>query len=93
MLMRRFFWSKLSSFGTSFADTRLMPKKFETMLWHEPIDMSISSATSLIVIRRFSKTIFFTASTFSPVVDVVVRPERGSSFASSRPSWKSLYHL
>ena len=47
----------------------------------------------LIVIRRFSITIFFTASVFSLVVDVLGRPERASSFTSSRPSVKSLYHL
>lgn len=44
--------------------------------WHEPTDMSISSATSFMVIRGFFKTIFFTASTLSPV-DVIGRPERG----------------
>ena len=39
----------------------------EKIAWHEPTqptDMPISSATSLIVIRRFSITIFFTASVF-----------------------------
>ena len=70
-----------------------MPKTSERISWHEPTDMPISSATSLMVIRRFFNTISFTASTFSSVVDVLGRPGRGSSSTFSRPSWNSFYHL
>uniref|UniRef100_A0A0K2TV66 Uncharacterized protein n=1 Tax=Lepeophtheirus salmonis TaxID=72036 RepID=A0A0K2TV66_LEPSM len=69
-----------------------MPKTSEKIVWHEPNDMPTSSATSLMVIRRFSKTICFNLSTFSSVVDVLGRPERESSLTSSRPSLKRLYH-
>ena len=93
MVMRRAFWSKFSKFGTNFAATCFRPKISEKIAWHEPNNMPTSSATSLIVIRRFSITIFFTASVFSLVVDVLGRPGRASSFTSSRPSVKSLYHL
>ena len=59
------------------------PKNYEQAMTIEQV----------IVIRRFSITIFFTASVFSLIVDVLGRPERESSFTSSRPSVKSLYHL
>ena len=48
--------------------------------------MPTSSGTCLIVIRRLSKTIFFTSSMFSSIVDVLGRPGRKSSLTSSRPS-------
>ena len=50
--------------------------------------MPTSSAGFLIVIRRLSKIIFFTASMFSLVVDVLGRPGRASSLTSSQPSLK-----
>ena len=81
------------SFGTNFADTRVIPKTSVKIDWHEPNDMLRSSAISLIVIRRFFNTISFTSWTFSSVFDVLGRPERGSSLTFSRPSWNNLYHL
>ena len=87
------FLSKFSNFRTNFAATRFRPKISKKIAWHEPTDMSTSSAISLIVIRRFYITIFYTASVFSLIVDVLGRPGRASSFTSSRPSVKSLYHL
>ena len=57
---RRCFCSKFNNFGTNFAATRFIPKTFEKISWHEPIDMTTSSATSLIVIRRSFITISFT---------------------------------
>lgn len=72
--------------------TRLMLKSLVKIEWHEPIDMFRFSATSLTVIRRLANTIFFTLSMFSSVVDVLGRPERSSSFTSSRPSENILYH-
>lgn len=62
-------------------------KKFRNQLrWRKPfgcyrirkrtIDKQTSSATPLIVIRRFLQTIFFGASTLSLVVDMLMRPER-----------------
>ena len=47
--------SSLTSFNISWA---FRPKISEKIAWHEPTDMPTSSATSLIVIRRFSITIF-----------------------------------
>ena len=84
--IRRCFCSKFNNFGTNFAASRFIPKTFEQISWHEPIDMPISSATSLIVIRRSFITISFTFSTFSSVVDELGRPGRSSSSTSSRPS-------
>ena len=49
------------------------PRTSIKIAWHEPNDMPTSSATSLIVIRRLSKIIFFTASMLSSVVDVLGR--------------------
>lgn len=52
------------------------------------LDMTTSSASSPIVIRRFSKTIFFTTSTV--LVDMFLLP--GWNRYSSWSSVKSLYH-
>ena len=41
-----------------------LPHPSEKIAWHEPTDMPTSSSTFLIVIRRFSITIFFTSSMF-----------------------------
>ena len=89
---RRCFCSKFRNFLTPFAAARFMPKTTIKMAWHEPNDMSTSSATSLIVIRWLSKIIFFTGSMFSSVVDVLEQPGRASLLTSSRPSLKRLYH-
>ena len=80
-----FFCSKFSNFETIFATS-------VKIAWHEPNDMSTSSATSLIVFRQLSKSIFFTYSMFSLVVDVFGRPGRSSSLTDSRPSLNWLYH-
>ena len=52
--------------------------------------MPTSLATSLIVIRRLSNFIFFTASVFSSAVNVLDRP--GRALTSGRPSLNRLYH-
>ena len=44
------------------------------------------------LIQRLSKIIFFTASIFSSVVDMIRRPERASPLTSSRSSLNRLYH-
>ena len=90
--IHRCFCSKFNNFGTKFAATRFIPKSFEKISWHEPIDMPKSSATYLNVIRRSFITISFTFSTFLSVVDVLGHPGRSSSSTSSRPFWKRLYH-
>ena len=92
-VMRRVLWSKFSNYGTNFAATRFRPIMSEKIAWHEPTDMPTSSATSLILIRRFSIIIFFTAPVFSLAVYVLSHPGRASSFTSSRSSVKRLYHL
>ena len=68
--MRRCFCLKFRNFGTTSATTRFMPKILVKIAWHKPNDMLTSSAT-LTVIRRLFKIIFFTASMFSSVVDVL----------------------
>ena len=45
--MRRCFCEKFSNFGTIFAATRFMPKRFVKITWHRPNDMTTPSATSL----------------------------------------------
>ena len=70
MSMRRCFCSKLSNLETIFAPACFMSITYVKINWHEPNDMPTSSATSLIGIRRLFKTISFTASMFSSVVDV-----------------------
>ena len=61
-------------FAQIFAAARFMPKTSVKIAWHEPIDMPSSSATSLIMIRQLFKIIFFTASMFPLVVDVLWLP-------------------
>ena len=68
-------------------------KTFIKIAWHEPNDMPTSSATSLIVIRWLSKLIFFIASMFSLVVNVLGRPRRLSPLTSSQPSIRQVYLL
>ena len=80
MSMRSYFSSKFSNFGIIFA------------AWHGPNDMPTSLATSLIVIRRLTKIIFFIASMFSSVVDVLGRLGLASSLTSSWSSLNRLYH-
>ena len=84
------FWANLDFRWTSSTSPercqRFIPKKFVKIACHEPNYRATSSAIFLIVIRRLSKNIFFTASTFSSVVDVFGRPERALSLTSSRPS-------
>ena len=53
--------------------------------------MPTSLTTSLIVNRRLSKIIYFTASMFSSVVDVSERLGRAQSLTSSRFSLRRLY--
>ena len=75
-------------FGTNYGpfEQKVLRKTFVKITWHEPNDMPTSSATSVIVIRRLSKIIFFTASMFPSVFDVLKRAERALSLTSSWPS-------
>ena len=88
--MRRCFCSKFCNFGTIFAAAFFM-LKHAYIAWHETNNMPTSSATSLIVIRRLSKIISFTASMFSSLVEVLGRKGWPSSFTYSRPSLNRLY--
>ena len=63
---------------------RFMPKTSVKIVWHETNDMPTSLATSLTVIRRFSKIIFVTGTMCSSVVHVFGRPEQVSSLTSSQ---------
>ena len=63
------------NFETILAAARFMPFTSVKIALHVPDDMPTSSATSLIVIRRLIKIIFFTALMFSSVVDVLGPPE------------------
>ena len=89
---RRCFCLRFSNSVSIFVAARFMPKTSVKIAWHKPNDMPTSSATSLIVFQQLSKIIFFTASMFSSVVDVLDRPGRASSLTSSRPSLNRLYH-
>ena len=80
------------NFVTIFAVARFMPKISVKIAWHESNYMATSSAISLIVIRRLPKIIFFTASMFSLIIDVLGRLGRTSLMKSSRPSLNRLYH-
>ena len=57
-MQRCLFFSKFSNYGTFFAAASFMPKTSVKIVWHEPNDMPISLATSIILIRRLSKIIF-----------------------------------
>ena len=70
---------KFCNFGTIFAVARFMPEISVKIACHEPNDMPTSSASSLIVIRRLFKIIFFTALMFSSVVNVLGRPRQATS--------------
>ena len=61
---------------------RFMSNPSVKIAWHEPNNMPRSSVTFLIVIRRLTIIIFFTASIFSSIVDVLEQPGQ----ASLRPS-------
>ena len=58
------------NFETIFAAASLLPQTSIKIPWHETNDMSTSSTFSLILIRRLSKNIFFSASMFSTVADM-----------------------
>ena len=75
-----------------FAVAGFMHKTSVKIAWLKPNDMSTSTAISLIVIWWLSKIIFFIASMFSSVVDVLGRSEWASSLTSSWPSLNRLYH-
>ena len=92
MSMRSYLCSKFSNFRTICVAAWFMPKTNIKIVWHEPNDMLTSSATSLIVIRRLSKIVFFTASMFSSVVDVLDQPGRALSLTFSQSSLNRLYN-
>ena len=54
------FWLILSTYGTNFPATRIIPKALLKIEWHEPIDIFSSWAIFLMVIRRMTNTIFLT---------------------------------
>ena len=83
MSMRRCFCSKFNNFGTIFAASRFMPKTYGKIAWN---DMPTSSGTSVIVIQWLSTIIFFTASMFSSVIDMLGLPGRASSLIFARLS-------
>ena len=80
-------------FLEKWSTTSCLPKiSFETLL-SDPFDMSIVSARSLIVNRRFSCTNSLIWLTCCSSVDVDGHPGRSKSSTRSLPSLKSLYHL
>ena len=64
-----------------------MPKTYVKIACYESNASIISNLS-----QRLSKIIFFTASMFSQVVDVLRLPERALSLTSSRLSLNRLYH-
>jgi hypothetical protein len=76
--------------GTSFADTRLIPRSYVSVAWHVPNDKLSSSAISLIVKRRFLRITALT--TVSLVRTVDGRPVCGSSTMDVRPFLNREYH-
>ena len=82
----RCFCSKCSNFLKIFRS-----KTSIKIAWNKPNDMLSSLATSLILIRRLSKIIFFTASMFSTFVNVPGWLGRVWSLTSSQPSFNRLY--
>ena len=80
MSMRRCFSLKFNNFGIIFAAARYMPQTSVKIAWHEPNDMPTALASSLIVIRRLFKIIYFTASIFSSVVEVLGRLDIFTAF-------------
>ena len=81
----------LSEDHAIFSAALFLPKTSIKIAWHEPNGMPTSSVTSLIVIWRLSKIIFFTVSMFSSVVNVLGQPGRTSSLIS-QPFLKRLYY-
>ena len=68
---RQHLLSEVNDFEKIFAAVCFMPKTFVKFTWHELNNMTSSLASSLIVIRRLSKIIFFTASMLSSIIDVL----------------------
>ena len=77
------FCSKFSNIETILAASRFMPTTTTKIAWHEPNDMPSSSATSLIVIQRLSKIIFFTASSVVNVFGTSIFIDIFSAFLKS----------
>lgn len=66
---------KMIHFWKKFSCRTFHAQNMEKNARHEPTNVATSLATSLLVIWRFSITIFFIASVFSSVVDVLGNPE------------------
>jgi hypothetical protein len=78
--------------GTSFTDTRLIPRSCGSIAWHVPDDKLGSSAISLIVKRRFPRITALTRSTVSLVRAVYGRPVCGSSSMDVQAFSNREYH-
>jgi hypothetical protein len=85
-------WSCGRSRGTSFADTRLIPRSWVSIACHVPNDKLSSSAISLTVKRRSARITALTRSTISLVRDVDGRSVCGSSSMDVRPFLNREYH-
>jgi hypothetical protein len=85
-------WSCARSQGTSFADTRLIPRSCVISAWHVPNDKFSSLGISLIVRRRFPRITALTRPTVSLFRAVDGRPVCGSSSMDVRPFLNREYH-
>ena len=86
------FCSIVRSFGTNFADTLRMAKTSVKTECTEPVLISISSASSRTVTRRFYMTKVRTWSMSSSLRLVEGLPERASLSTDVRPSLNRMYH-
>jgi hypothetical protein len=82
--------SSVKSFGKNFAGTRCIPKSSIKIMWHELMDIPVSSATSRTVSRRFTQMMFFTWAIRISDPEVEDQPYRSSSFVEVLPFLKSL---
>ena len=73
------FWSSVNKRGTNFTLTRRIWSFSAKIWWQDPVLIPTSSATFLIVKRRFPRITTRTISTWSLFVDVEGHPGLGSS--------------
>jgi len=86
------FCSSVNTHVTNFDATRRMPNLSLKMEWHDPALTLASSASSLTVNRRFSRTKSRTVLMWTSSVDVDGRAFRGSSSVEVLPGLNRLYH-
>jgi cytosine/uracil/thiamine/allantoin permease len=70
---------RVRSWGTRFADTRLIPRSCVSVTWHVPNEKLSSLAISMIVMHQFPQTTALTRSTVSLVHATDGRPVCGLS--------------